>query len=176
MSPLLEEVALLTTLDLATPVEWGDSPSLAGEGMAEWATTPARNRASSGDHECPRSHKSAPSIPLGNRYEVLAGSEVGLESLSSFLDMWAMDNLMEAMGMGAAPSGAEDLGGGLVRDPTKRAAVFSSLIAMRGDIFPLQDVHLRDKEDVAAFTHEWVWGPSGWSVGGVHSDRGGNLI
>ncbi|KAJ8393326.1 hypothetical protein AAFF_G00062270 [Aldrovandia affinis] len=113
----VEEVALLTTLDLATPAEWGDSPSLTGEGMAEWATTPARKRALSGDHECPRGHKSAPTILLGNRYEVLAGSEVGMDmdvelgSLSSFLDGWAVDNLMEAMGMVAAPSGAEDLGG-----------------------------------------------------------------
>ncbi|KAJ8389217.1 hypothetical protein AAFF_G00122370 [Aldrovandia affinis] len=84
--------------------------------MAEWATTPARKSASSRDHECPRSNKSAPSILLGNRYEVLAGSEVGVDmdvelgSLSSFLDGWAVENLMEAMGMDAAPSGAEDLG------------------------------------------------------------------
>ncbi|KAJ8378179.1 hypothetical protein AAFF_G00245270 [Aldrovandia affinis] len=83
---------LLTTLDLATPAEWGDSPSLAGEGMAEWVTTPTRKRASSGDHECPRGHRSAPAIPLGNHYEVLVGSEVGVDmdvelgSLSSFLD------------------------------------------------------------------------------------------
>ncbi|KAJ8417502.1 hypothetical protein AAFF_G00223450 [Aldrovandia affinis] len=115
MSPFLEEVALLTTLYLAAPAEWGDSPSLAGEGMAEWATTPARKRASSGDNKCPRGNKSAPSIPIDNRYEVLAGSEVGVDmdvelgSLSSFLDGWARDNLMEALGMdtSAAPSGAE---------------------------------------------------------------------
>ncbi|KAJ8414435.1 hypothetical protein AAFF_G00053050 [Aldrovandia affinis] len=130
--------------------------------MAEWATTPARKHASSGDHECPRGNKSAPSIPLDDRYEVLAWSEVGvdmdveLESLSSFLDGWAMDNLMEAMGMDAAPSGAEDLGANVwgLRDPAKRAVVFSSLIAMRGDIFLLQEVHLRNEEDAAAFTHE----------------------
>ncbi|KAJ8383479.1 hypothetical protein AAFF_G00219960 [Aldrovandia affinis] len=100
-APFLEEMALLTTMDLATSAEWGGPPSLAGEGMAEWVTTPSRKRASSGDHECPRDIKSAPSIPLGNRYEVLAGSEVGVDmdvELSSFLDGWAMDNLMEARG------------------------------------------------------------------------------
>ncbi|KAJ8406870.1 hypothetical protein AAFF_G00291460 [Aldrovandia affinis] len=113
MSPFLEEVALLNTLDLPTPVELGDSPSLTGEGMAEWATTPARKHASSRDHEYPRGNKSAPSILLGNRYEVLVGSEVGVDmdvelgSLSSFLDGWAVDNLIEALGMDAAPSGAE---------------------------------------------------------------------
>ncbi|KAJ8403286.1 hypothetical protein AAFF_G00355030 [Aldrovandia affinis] len=91
--------------------------------MAEWATTPARKRASSGDHKCPRDNKSAPSIPLGNRYEVLVGSGVDMDmdvclgSLFSFLDGWAMDNLIHA-----------------------------------GDIFLLQEVHLRDEEDVAAFT------------------------
>ncbi|KAJ8414326.1 hypothetical protein AAFF_G00051960 [Aldrovandia affinis] len=60
MSPFLEEVALLTTLDLATPAEWGDS------------------------------------------------RELGF--LSSFLDGWAVDNLMVPMGMDAAQSGVEDLG------------------------------------------------------------------
>ncbi|KAJ8416188.1 hypothetical protein AAFF_G00382100 [Aldrovandia affinis] len=85
MSPFLEDVALITTLDLATPVEWGDSPSLEGEGMAEWVTTLARKRASSG--------------------------------------------------------------------------TTSALGALWGDIFLLQEVHLRDE---AAFTREWVWGPSGW--------------
>ncbi|KAJ8357897.1 hypothetical protein AAFF_G00056550 [Aldrovandia affinis] len=48
-----------------------------------------------------------------------------------------------------------------LRDPTKRAAVFASLSAMRGDIFLLQEVHLRDEEDAAALSREWVWGPSG---------------
>ncbi|KAJ8349256.1 hypothetical protein AAFF_G00170560 [Aldrovandia affinis] len=42
-----------------------------------------------------------------------------------------------------------------LRDPTKRAAVFSSLRAMRGDVYLLQEVHLRDEEDAAAFTQEW---------------------
>ncbi|KAJ8391316.1 hypothetical protein AAFF_G00091030 [Aldrovandia affinis] len=92
MSPSLEGMTLLTTRDLATPAEWGDSPSPAREGMAVWATTPARKHASSGDHECPRGHKSVPSILLGSCYEVLAGSEVGVDMdvelgfLSSFLD------------------------------------------------------------------------------------------
>ncbi|KAJ8409412.1 hypothetical protein AAFF_G00228130 [Aldrovandia affinis] len=155
MSPFLEEVALLTTLDLATPAEWEDSPSLVGQGMAEWTTTLARKGASSNERECPRGNKSAPAILLGNRYEVLAGSEVGVDmgvelgSLSSFLDGWAVANLMEAMGMDAAPSGAEDLGANVrgVRDPAKCAVVFSSLIAMRGDIFLLQEVYLRDEEE-----------------------------
>ncbi|KAJ8358347.1 hypothetical protein AAFF_G00013340 [Aldrovandia affinis] len=39
-----------------------------------------------------------------------------------------------------------------LRDPTKRAAVFASLGAMRGDIFLLQEVHLRDEEDAAALS------------------------
>ncbi|KAJ8358363.1 hypothetical protein AAFF_G00013200 [Aldrovandia affinis] len=47
---------------------------------------------------------------------------------------------------------------------------------MQGDVFLLQEVHLRDEEDVSAFTREWVWGPSGWSVGGVHSDGVGILF
>ncbi|KAJ8355136.1 hypothetical protein AAFF_G00091360 [Aldrovandia affinis] len=47
---------------------------------------------------------------------------------------------------------------------------------MQGDVFLLQEVHLRDEEDVSAFTREWVWGPSEWSVGGVHSDGVGILF
>ncbi|KAJ8402876.1 hypothetical protein AAFF_G00361900 [Aldrovandia affinis] len=63
-----------------------------------------------------------------------------------------------------------------LRDPTKRAAVFAFLGAMRGDIFLLQEAHLRDEEDAAALSREWVWGPSGWSVGSVHSDGVGILF
>ncbi|KAJ8398700.1 hypothetical protein AAFF_G00418970 [Aldrovandia affinis] len=48
--------------------------------------------------------------------------------------------------------------------------------AMRGDVYLLQEVHLRDEEDAAAFTREWGWGPSGWSVGGVHADGVGILF
>ncbi|KAJ8361959.1 hypothetical protein AAFF_G00409140 [Aldrovandia affinis] len=47
---------------------------------------------------------------------------------------------------------------------------------MQGDVFLLQEVHLRDGGDVSAFTREWVWGPSEWSVGGVHSDGVGILF
>ncbi|KAJ8358254.1 hypothetical protein AAFF_G00020090 [Aldrovandia affinis] len=47
---------------------------------------------------------------------------------------------------------------------------------MRGDVYLLQEVHLRDEEDVAVFTREWGWGPSGWSVGGVHADGVGILF
>ncbi|KAJ8416194.1 hypothetical protein AAFF_G00382160 [Aldrovandia affinis] len=43
-----------------------------------------------------------------------------------------------------------------LRDPTKRAAVFAFLGAMRGDIFLLQEVHLRDEEDAAALSLEEV--------------------
>ncbi|KAJ8398698.1 hypothetical protein AAFF_G00418950 [Aldrovandia affinis] len=35
---------------------------------------------------------------------------------------------------------------------------------MRGDVYLLQEVHLRDGEDAAAFTQEWAWGPSGWAA------------
>ncbi|KAJ8399008.1 hypothetical protein AAFF_G00416750 [Aldrovandia affinis] len=147
MSPFLEEVTLLTTLDLATPAEWGDSPSLTGEGMAEWATTPVRKRASSGD---PRGHKSAPAILLGNHYEVLVDMDMDMElgSLSSFLDGWAVDNLMEATGMDAA---APIWSGGL------------------GQSFP-REVHLRDEEDAAAFTRilmfVWTgrWAKAAWII------------
>ncbi|KAJ8398709.1 hypothetical protein AAFF_G00419060 [Aldrovandia affinis] len=44
---------------------------------------------------------------------------------------------------------------------------------MQRDVFLLQEVHLRD---MSAFTREWVWGPSGWLVGGVHSDGVGILF
>ncbi|KAJ8397781.1 hypothetical protein AAFF_G00434700 [Aldrovandia affinis] len=50
-----------------------------------------------------------------------------------------------------------------LRDPTKRAAVFASLGAMRGDIFLLQEVHLRDVEDAAALSH----GRDGAGEGGI---------
>ena len=63
-----------------------------------------------------------------------------------------------------------------LRDPIKRAAVFSSLASMRGDIFILQEVHLRDEDDVRIFSQEWTGGPSGWSVGSVHSNGVGILF
>ena len=63
-----------------------------------------------------------------------------------------------------------------LRDPIKRAAFFSSLASMRGDIFLLQEVHLRDKDDVRIFSQEWTGGPSRWSVGSVHSNGVGILF
>ena len=33
----------------------------------------------------------------------------------------------------------------------------------------LQEVHLKDQNDVERFSREWVQGESRWSVGGVHS-------
>ncbi|KAJ8404513.1 hypothetical protein AAFF_G00337800 [Aldrovandia affinis] len=106
LSPSLEAAALLSTSDLATPAEWGDSMEPAGDGAAEWATKPARERPLSREHESPRGYKAAPSISLDkNRFEVLAGSEEGddfsismdleLASIPAFLDGWAVDNLLE---------------------------------------------------------------------------------
>lgn len=62
-----------------------------------------------------------------------------------------------------------------LRDPVKRATVFL-LAGMHGDIFLLQEVHLRDEEDAAAFTREWTWGPTVWSVGSVHASGIGILF
>ncbi|KAJ8397774.1 hypothetical protein AAFF_G00434630 [Aldrovandia affinis] len=67
MSPSMERAALPTTLDLDTPPgEWGDS---------EWEEAkPTRKRALSGGQEHPRGNKSAPAVPLTNRFEALAGT------------------------------------------------------------------------------------------------------
>ncbi|KAJ8397775.1 hypothetical protein AAFF_G00434640 [Aldrovandia affinis] len=67
MSPSMERAALPTTLDLDTPPgEWGDS---------EWEEAkPTRKRALSGGQEHPRGSKSAPAVPLTNRFEALAGT------------------------------------------------------------------------------------------------------
>ncbi|KAJ8402875.1 hypothetical protein AAFF_G00361890 [Aldrovandia affinis] len=86
MSPSMEGAALPTTLDLDTPPgEWGDS---------DWEESrPTRKRALSGGHECPRGHKSAPAVPLTNRFGVLAGTggdeENGEEGMGMNMDFMA---------------------------------------------------------------------------------------
>ncbi|KAJ8397761.1 hypothetical protein AAFF_G00434500 [Aldrovandia affinis] len=85
MSPSMERAALPTTLDLDTPREWGDS---------EWEESkPTRKRALSGGPEHPRGNKSAPAVPLTNRFEALAGTggdeENGEEGMGMNIDFMA---------------------------------------------------------------------------------------
>ncbi|KAJ8398688.1 hypothetical protein AAFF_G00418850 [Aldrovandia affinis] len=145
MSPSMEGAALPTTLDLATlPREWGDSDSDFEESRA------TRKRALSGDLERPMGHKLAPALLLSNRFAPLAGTEgddeIGEEGLGMGMDFMA------------SPSSPTSW------DPqTRRGLHVPECHA--GDIFLLQEVHLRDEEDAAALSREWVWGPQGGQRG-----------
>ena len=63
-----------------------------------------------------------------------------------------------------------------LRDQVKRRALFASFAEVKGDVFLIQEVHLRDSGDVGLFSQEWKWGPSAWSVGNVHADGLGILV
>lgn len=63
-----------------------------------------------------------------------------------------------------------------LRDRVKRTAVFLSLKSLSFDVCFLQEVHLKNGEDVVAFTRDWDKGGSRWSVGGVHSSGVGILF
>ncbi|KAJ8397771.1 hypothetical protein AAFF_G00434600 [Aldrovandia affinis] len=161
MSPSMERAALPTTLDLDTPPgEWGDS---------KWEEAkPTRKRALSGGQEHPRGSKTAPAVPLTNRFEALAGiggdeengeEGMGLDLMACSPEIWPPFEQDHASTMAVIVT--TNVRG--LRDPTKRAAVFASLGAMRGDIFLLQEVHLRDVEDAAALSH----GRDGAGEGGI---------
>ncbi|KAJ8362455.1 hypothetical protein AAFF_G00373890 [Aldrovandia affinis] len=103
----VEGEAMPTSVDLLTPMDWGDSiqPSSPVEKVgAEWARVAIRKRASSGEMDCPRVVKAAPIITV-NRFEVLAvptegesaSSDMDMEvgSRSNFLDSWDVEGLTE---------------------------------------------------------------------------------
>lgn len=62
-----------------------------------------------------------------------------------------------------------------LRDRTKRATVFAHLASIKFSLCLLQEVHLKDDNDVSLFSREWVKGDSRWSIGGVHSTGVGVL-
>lgn len=63
-----------------------------------------------------------------------------------------------------------------VRNKVKRGGVFSFLSCLNFDVCLLQEVHLRDGDDVRRFSKEWVRGESRWGIGGVHSTGVGILF
>ncbi|KAJ8361766.1 hypothetical protein AAFF_G00422290 [Aldrovandia affinis] len=119
-NPPLVGVPPVTVPDPETSKDWGDTKD-PGDGAEGWNTKPVRKRPLSGEHQEGRGHKEAPSIPLDNRYGVLAGSEEGaefctdmdlsLESPLPFPDSWAAENILEAVDMDQAPHGVGDVGG-----------------------------------------------------------------
>ena len=56
-----------------------------------------------------------------------------------------------------------------MRNFVKRGAVFDYLSTLSFHVCLLQEVHLKDREDVKLFSEEWKGGQSRWGVGGVHS-------
>ncbi|KAJ8358021.1 hypothetical protein AAFF_G00043500 [Aldrovandia affinis] len=107
-SPLVEAAALPTTIDPETPREWGETTEPEGAAEAGW-NFKARKRPLSGEHPEARGHKEGPStstLPVYNRFEVLAGSQEGPEfctamdlelasppSVLSEADSWAAGNI-----------------------------------------------------------------------------------
>lgn len=63
-----------------------------------------------------------------------------------------------------------------LRDTVKRGGVFAYLSTLRFDLCLMQEVHLRDAQDIKKFTKEWGKGESRWGVGGVHSTGVGILF
>lgn len=53
--------------------------------------------------------------------------------------------------------------------------VFSHLATLKFAVCLLQEVHLRNENDVSKFSKVWVMGDSRWSVAGVHSTGVGLL-
>ncbi|KAJ8398702.1 hypothetical protein AAFF_G00418990 [Aldrovandia affinis] len=108
-----------------TPLEWGDSEVPEEGGAVGWETKPTRKRPLSRDQQEDRGYKVAPSTPpVYNRFEVLAGSQEGVEfctsmdlklasppSVMSEADSWAVDNVEWSEGMDPIPLGVGDLGG-----------------------------------------------------------------
>ena len=62
-----------------------------------------------------------------------------------------------------------------LRNKAKREVVFSHLCSISFSLCLLQEVHLKDEEDVKLFSKEWTKGDSRWSIGGVHSSGVGTL-
>ena len=62
-----------------------------------------------------------------------------------------------------------------LRDRGKRA-FFAFLRGLDFDVCLLQEVHLRDGEDVKGFVKGWGWGESRWGVGGGSLHGGGGFI
>ncbi|KAJ8351092.1 hypothetical protein AAFF_G00151530 [Aldrovandia affinis] len=69
------------------------------------------------------------------------------------------------------------------RKPQSRFETTNKYDALSRDVFLLQEVHLRDEEDVSAFTREWVWGHLGGRWGstpdggeGLGRERRGGLL
>ncbi|KAJ8362282.1 hypothetical protein AAFF_G00384740 [Aldrovandia affinis] len=111
-APLLsvEGEAMPTSVDLLTPMDWGDSiqPSSPVERVgAEWARVAIRKRASSGEIDCPRVVKAAPIITV-NRFEVLAGRRKGIWTWKwghcQLPGQLGCRGLTETMGMAHGPS------------------------------------------------------------------------
>ena len=63
-----------------------------------------------------------------------------------------------------------------MRNFVKRGAVFDYLSTLSFHVCLLQEVHLKDREDVKLFSEEWKGGQSRWGVGGVHSSGVGILF
>ena len=64
----------MTTADLETPADWGDSPM----DEEEWAVVTRRKRPTTAGEEYPRSAKAEAPATLENRFEVLGGLGRGL--------------------------------------------------------------------------------------------------
>lgn len=63
-----------------------------------------------------------------------------------------------------------------MRDGGKRGGIFQYLTQVSLQVCFLQEVHLRDGEDVRVFSDGWKKGESIWGVGGVHSSGVGILF
>ncbi|KAJ8377904.1 hypothetical protein AAFF_G00250550 [Aldrovandia affinis] len=170
MSPSMERAALPTTLDLDTPPgEWGDS---------EWEEAkPTRKRALSGGQEHPRGSKSAPAVPLTNRFEALAGTGgrrerrgggMGLDLMACSPKYGPLLNRIKVWTWIWNPRvhQGEDMGRkgphGDFEDPTS-AAVFASLGAMREISSSCRRCTSGMWRDAAALSH----GRDGAGEGGI---------
>ena len=63
-----------------------------------------------------------------------------------------------------------------IRNPWKWQTVFDYLKSLKGTVYFLQEVHLRDKGDCVRFGREWGGGGAEWTVGGMHSTGVGILF